>query len=171
MPVQMVANNMAGPTVFVDEESGTEITWGRKNDPAGEDIQPCSEAVLGNAHFMRAMRKGVYSIVTEEEANERFELQRQSWEQRMYDDEHAAEMFMDDSRQNDILSFQCVGPGANGRGQCRERVSQRQRNAGELPPLCGVHAHLRNNFVASPDPSGQIGDDGKVITTWLPIQV
>ncbi len=60
----LLANNLAGPTVFHDENSKTEVTWEGKGDPQGNDIQPIPIYYLENTNFLRILNKGIFRLVS-----------------------------------------------------------------------------------------------------------
>jgi hypothetical protein len=60
----ILANNQAGPTVFHDEASKTEVTWEGAGDSQGRDIQPVPVHYLENINFLRILNKGIFSLVS-----------------------------------------------------------------------------------------------------------
>jgi hypothetical protein len=167
MPVTMVRNRMAGPTVFVDNNLDVQIEWGGFGDPAGNDIQPVPESVLTHPQFMRSQRRGIFEEVSEEEAAKALDLQTGQWQERMERDANAGQEVLMVEQQNDIVLVQCIGPHVAGRGQCPEQVQQKVRDRYEEPPLCRNHRGLKDQFVSMPDPSGRVGEHGRVATVWV----
>lgn len=60
----LLANNQAGPTVFRDDNSNTEVTWEGAGDPQGQDIQPVPIHFLENTNFLRILNKGIFRLVS-----------------------------------------------------------------------------------------------------------
>lgn len=78
MPVA-IQNLESGPTVFSDLKENIAIEWQGQGDPAGGDVQYVPDSVLENVHFLKAINRGVFLRVDEDEAEERFAAQREAF--------------------------------------------------------------------------------------------
>lgn len=64
MPMVLVRNTKAGPTVFTDHAKNIAIEWSGTGDPAGNDLQYVpDEVVIESADFNKHLRRGTFEVV------------------------------------------------------------------------------------------------------------
>lgn len=166
MPVQMVRNNQAGPTVLSpDDNAKRYIEWQGKGDPNGGDIQPVGEDVQENTQFQKMLRRGVLELVSEddESVGEAMGRQQAHWDQRQGQSSATAEQAIDHQANKDLVTLGCVGPSTRGdsTSKCGADVTVRDTEKDKRPPLCNVHQDLAPQFV----PEDTILD-GKPTKVW-----
>lgn len=162
MPV--VQNMSPGPVVHQDTETDTTIEWGPKDDPHGMDIQEVPEAMLKKPHLARVVRAGTLRVVPADEVES---LQEVAWsreEQTRKDSEvDLSEVLDAPNADRDIMQFECLVSG--------EPVFMSQGDARVKPPLAEKFQHLADEFIAIPDPTGKVDEQGREVITWTRMQM
>lgn len=164
MPVVMVQNNQAGPTVLSSDPKGTEyVEWQGKGDVNGEDIQPVSELIQGTAAYRKAVRRGVLTELDDDAAEMISDAERRqqaAWDVRQNSSAEVAAGAIDQQANNDIITLPCVGPSQS--GICGEPVGVKDRTKNERPPLCPRHDGLASQYIPQPDMV-----NGKPVVNWI----
>lgn len=163
MPV-LVRNTEAGPTVFTDAHTNTQVEWQGANDPSGEDVQQVPDALIDNVNFLRAVNRGI--LVVEEASPAVMEaLQRQttSWQARRREAKEASAATIDEQANNDLVTMPCIGPSTRGTGECGESVPVRESKKFDKPALCSRHAALAPQYVFS---ESEALVDGQTTKQW-----
>lgn len=147
MPV-LVRNTEAGPTVFTDANTNTQVEWQGAGDPSGEDVQQVPDKLVENVSFLRAVNRGI--LVVEEATDEvmaALARQTTSWKERRAKAEAASADAIDEQANNDLISVPCIGPSTRGQGECGEAVPVRENRMYDKPTLCPRHAALAPQYV------------------------
>lgn len=166
MPVQMVRNNQAGPTVLSSDPKGSEfVEWQGKNDPAGGDIQPVPEVIQESVAFQRCVRRGILTPLSAEDQaiiDEAMEHQQAAWDKRQSFSQDQSAQVIEQTTNNDIITLACVGPSARAGGaKCADQVTVRDVSKNDKPPLCSMHENLASQYVPSEEMV-----NGKSVTVW-----
>lgn len=166
MPVQMVRNNQAGPTVLSSDPKGSEfVEWQGKSDPSGGDIQPVPEIIQESVAFQRCVRRGILTPLSAEDQDvidAAMENQQAAWDKRQSFSQDTAAQVIDQQANNDIVTLACVGPSTRqGSARCGEQVTVRDVSKNEKPPLCSQHENLAPQYVPSEEMV-----NGKSVTVW-----
>ena len=169
----LMRNTQAGPTVFRDDTSETDVTWLGAGDPMGRDVQAVPVKYLENVNFIRILSAGILEI---EEASEdirealRGQLQSPAmrhqaklWSQQHGEAAQASVDRIERTSNNDYVTVPCIGPGSRGSGECGEPVAVRETAKDERPALCPSHVVLEPQYVMSE--SDRIVD-GKAVKLW-----
>lgn len=139
-------NMMSGPTVIASDPKQThEVTFGPRNDPNGEDVQPIPEALIKSPAFRRAIRQGILQVVQGEDnplIADALARQSDAFSKRMAADELAAKESLESAAGNDMIAVTCIGPGTREGNTCEEQVPVRADQQGSRPPLCDRHEYL-----------------------------
>ena len=142
----MCRNMMAGWTVIAaNPKQEGEVTFGPRDDPNGEDIQPIPLTLKNSPAFARAIRQGILAVVSGEDdpvVQAALARQTDAFHKRIKADELKARESLDAPSQNDLLVVTCIGPGSREGQVCEEQVAVRAAEAGSKPPLCSRHEHL-----------------------------
>ena len=146
MPV-VVRNTKTGPSVFSIPEEKVEIVWGGAGDPTGEDVQEVPDAVASKTAFRKAVQRGIFVVVTQEEADASFDAQAEAARTKDADAATRAKTSIDMAANNDLLSFPCQGPDGRGNGLCGNPVPVRESERGSAPVLCPQHTGLAGEFI------------------------
>ncbi len=163
MPV-LVRNTEAGPTVFTDANTHTQVEWQGANDPSGEDIQQVPDSLIENVAFLRAVNRGI--LVVEEATpavREALERQVSSWKARQKTAEEAGAAVIDEQADNDLVTMPCIGPSQRGTGECGEPVPVREKFRFDKPALWSRHSALAPQYVFS---ESEAVVDGKTTKQW-----
>lgn len=166
----LVRNAQPGPTVFALDQND-HIEWQGAGDPMGGDLQSVPAKYFDSVQFQRALTTGILELEeAPEEIKRASELHRAEWEMRQERQKTANTDAIDQAPQNDMLMLSCIGPSGKGiPGQlCGAQVPVRQRAQHEAPPLCGLHAPLAKQFIAT---QGEKIIDGKTQTVWVKPQM
>lgn len=147
MPV-LVRNTEAGPTVFTDTNTNTQVEWQGADDPSGEDVQQVPDALIENVAFLRAVNRGILVVEEASDATrEALARQTESWQARRKRAEDASTDAMDEQANNDLIQMPCIGPSQRGSGECGEPVPVREKQKHDKPVLCSRHAALTPQYV------------------------
>jgi hypothetical protein len=150
MPVKMVQNNQPGPTVLSIDPKGTEsVEWQGKGDLNGEDVQPVSEAMQECVAYRKAVRRGVLLELDDDAldfVNDAEERQQRAWEARQNISQTVADQAIEQTTKNDYVAFDCLGSPS-----CENKVSVREVEKDNKPPLCKQHEPLASQFVPQQD--------------------
>jgi hypothetical protein len=167
----LLENTQAGPTVFHDENSKTEVTWEGRGDSMGRDIQPVPLHYLENINFLRILNKGilvlvdapseVVELVEAQLDNPILNRQRNAWLGQRDKQAGLAVDNIEHTTRNDYLVQGCIGPDASGRGTCNIEVPVRESE--NVAPLCNAHKELSRFAVQFP--TEQVVD-GKETYVW-----
>jgi hypothetical protein len=151
MPVPLlVRNKQAGPTVFTDKPSETEVRWEGADDVAGGDIMQVPASLAENLNFTRALRLGILEVVqADDETQELLDRQTAAWNARQTRDAEAVQESIDPSAQQDYIELSCIGPNNRGNGECGQPVVVKESHKDEKAPLCPQHEHLSNQYVVT----------------------
>jgi len=145
MPVA-VRNLEDGPAVFSDLDNGIQLEWQGKGDGAGEDVQYVPDALMQNIAFTKAMRNGIFALVTEDEAIEAVAQQQVSQEAKRADAASSARATLSPEVDNDLIQVNCIGPSTRGTGTCGEPLTVRAKASGDAPHLCPRHKALVSQY-------------------------
>lgn len=164
MPVAY-QNTTPGPIVFHDPLTKQQQEWAGSGDPSGRDIQHVPDDFGNNVYFLKAVNRGLLTVVKEEVA---MAAANQS---HVVDDGLQAAALADArsvltrKKEDDIIQVDCVGPSGKGRGDCGKPAIVKERDRNAVPPLCEEHKALSGEFVAS---TGNDNDPktGKATVTW-----
>ncbi len=169
MPV-LVRNAEAGPTVFTDAATNTQVEWQGAGDPSGEDWQQVPDALVNNVAFLKAVNRGVLVIEeASDEARSALEAQSANWRRRQDEAAKASVDAISEEAQNDLITLSCVGPNQRGTGgECGEMVPVREKTKDDKPPLCSRHAALASQFVMT---ETDVMVEGKAQKKWIRSQV
>lgn len=151
MPVLMVRNTMAGPTVLSSDPKGSVfVEWAGSDDPNGADVQVVPDEFQNHPAFIRAVQRGVLVIENPEDNPEiaaAIERQNQAWRDRNAQQAAKAVEALDPERNEDYITQQCVGPNPRGAGQCESTISVKDLKKNDKPPLCPTHEDLAPQYV------------------------
>lgn len=168
MPVVMVRNNQAGPTVLSSDPKGTHyVEWQGKDDAAGGDYQPVPEQVQETVAYQKAVRRGILTEV-DEEGNDvvsaAMDRQQKAWDKRQNQTQETGEGAIDRQANKDMISVPCVGPSREPGKRCAEPVTVRDKAKDEAPPLCNLHIDLAPQYVPAQE---FVGD--RSVTVWTKV--
>lgn len=139
-------NMMSGPTVIASDPKQThEVTFGGRNDPNGEDVQPIPEQLMRTPAFRRALRQGILQVIQGEDnplIADALARQSSAFKDRMAADELQARESLESPAGNDMIAVTCIGPGTRQGSTCEEQVPVRADQQGTRPPLCDRHEYL-----------------------------
>ena len=166
MPVIMVRNNQAGPTVLSSDPKGTHyVEWQGVGDPAGGDIQPVPEEIQNIVAFQRCVRRGIFTLLSDEDqgtVDEAMVKQQSAWDKRQSHSQETATEVIDQQANNDIVILPCVGPSTRATGgRCAADVTVKDVHKNEKPPLCSQHESLVAEYMPSEE-----AVNGKSVTVW-----
>jgi hypothetical protein len=166
MPVQMVRNNQAGPTVLSSDPKGSEfVEWQGLNDPSGGDIQPVPEVIQSLVSYQRCVRRGILTPLDDNDQeiiDTAMGRQQANWDKRQSFASDTAAQVIDQQANNDIVTLSCVGPSTRqGNARCGEQVTVRDTVKNEKPPLCSQHENLAPQYLPSEEMVS-----GKNVTVW-----
>lgn len=156
----LARNKKPGVTVLDPKRDNTGIEWQGYGDSSGGDIQSVPPTVANTPSFARALSRGIFEIVTEEEY-QRAALAQDEEYQRVQEAKVAKQNELIDSESNrEILEHKCVGPQDRGTEQCG--ISVIVEDIEETPPLCTKHSGLKKQYVKSEGWSSS----GKKVVHW-----
>lgn len=148
MPL-LVQNNEPNTTVF-SKVGMQPIVWAMAGDPNGGDVQRVPDNWADDIDFLNALDRGTLTLLdsSNPEISERLAKQSAVFRERREAAASQQTAVLDRRQDRDLTSVGCIGPHSNGRGveDCGELVLLRAANLGEVPPLCGRHKHLINEF-------------------------
>jgi hypothetical protein len=165
MPVIMVRNNQAGPTVLSSDPKGSEmVEWQGKGDPAGGDIQPVPQIIQDAVAFQRCVRRGIFTLLDDADQpviDEAMSRQQQHWDKRQAFSADTAAEVINHEANKDIITLLCVGPSSRGEGRCGADVAVRDATKNDKVPLCSMHENLAAQYIPSEEMV-----NGKNVTVW-----
>ena len=169
MPVIMARNNQAGPTVLSSDPKGTYfVEWQGLGDPAGGDVQPVPEEVQNVVAFQRCVRRGIFTLLTDEDEaiGEAMVKQQTAWDKRQAFSQETATEVIDQEANNDIVSMPCVGPSTRAGTRCGVDVPVKDTTKNDHPPLCSQHQNLAAQYLPSEEML-----DGHNVTVWTKLTI
>lgn len=161
-----VRNVMGGPAVFRDAPSDTTIRWEGAGDPAGGDVQYVPDAFRRHPAFANMLRRGIFQVVGEEQAQAAFAQQDAQVAGAGLAQQAADSIHRPQNR--DLVATACLGPGARQGSSCPNTVALSAAQAKTTPPLCDQHRHLASGFVPVDQPDPQTG---AMRTVWVQAQM
>jgi hypothetical protein len=170
-PLVAVRNLQNGLTVLTPDASNPKsyMEWQAKGDPSGGDYQYVSEDVVATPAFAKAIQHGVLAVDPDEMSPEvaaAFARQMQVAKDRQRKAAEAIAETLDRSDNRDLVTLTCVGPGETQARPCGGPVSVREKNAGDLVPLCPRHQHLAPEYVPTEDFDGD-----KHTIKWVRVEI
>lgn len=157
----LTRNLKKGITVFDPDKNNSGVEWQGAGDSAGGDFQSVPPEIANSPSFARALKRGIFEIVSNEEYENALFAQQDQYERAQAEKAERAASLIDESANREIVEYQCVGPQDRGDGSCGVNVIV--EDIEENPPLCTKHASLKNQFVKTEDWSST-GKKEKVVT-------
>lgn len=158
----LLRNRQPGPTVIDDRNADVVIEWEGAGHPLGDDVREVPDAVMQNPGLVRAIRKGVLEVVTEDEASASFYGQQATNYAAAAKAAHEAVMDTMDAPNgsDDLIPVKCLLSG--------EDIIMKVKDLHERPPLADRFADRASEFVAT-----QTGMDqhGQPIISWSRVVV
>jgi hypothetical protein len=146
--------------VIEDRQIDAVITWQGAGNPLGEDIQDVPEALLKNAGFNRALRKGIFEVIQDQSTIDRYlSAQGDNYtHQRQVESQAVAATLEASNRDQDWIPVKCLVSG--------EEIMMREGDLAERPPLADRYADRASEFVAQE--TGEINPiTGKSRVRWV----
>lgn len=154
----LVRNRQGGPTVIEDRQIDAVITWAGHGSPDGEDIQEVPEGLLKNAGFGRALRKGIFEIIEDADAQQLHERnQARNYAAKIEAEQAVVDSALEaSSRDNDLIPVKCMISG--------EELMMREGDLREHPPLADRFRDREGEFVSRE--TGELDATGKSKVAW-----
>lgn len=146
MPV-LVRNTEAGPTVFSVPENNIQLEWQGAGDPAGGDVQYVPDALLKDVQFSKMIRRGLFTIETDAQAEQSIEAQNAAYQSSKSAASASALSAIEVTTNNDLVQVSCIGPANKGHGTCGEPVAVKEKALADAPALCSRHSSLAPQYV------------------------
>lgn len=131
MPVA-IRNLQGGDTTFQDEATHTVIQWGGYGANDGSDVQEVDEKLLNNTHLKRAIRQKLLKVITEEEAQESFNRQISSFNDRQLSEERRTDALIDEYEETPVAKLTIDEKGKSSWSETTERRQRRKPQGAEV---------------------------------------
>lgn len=154
--IKVIRNKHAGPSVFSDESNNGRVIveWAGFNDPDGSDFQEVPEYVVKLPSFRKALSRGIFEIVDDDDIDHLYATGQQ-WQDARSTAFNDIESKIDRSTQKDMIAVSCIGPGQNGTECGAGIVLAANAVVNAVPALCSAHKHLAASYALV------TGEDGK----------
>jgi hypothetical protein len=160
----VLRNTRPGYTVFQDDNTKVTLVFAGAGDPAGEDVQQCSAALLKNSRLVRAVSIGILQIEEAPEALQAaLDAQRNEYESREAKMAEAADLAQRAADRTVARGIACIAPKGS-RGELCGSYTLAAQNPRERPPLCAEHQHLASQYAIME--TDNIDDNGKAEVVW-----
>lgn len=163
--VLVARNAQKGIVTFTDDVTKTTMVWEGSGDYAGADVIEVPASLLKNPKFREAVLRGILLIEDAPDVlQEALDKQRAEWDARQQKSQNAQVELQKTNDRVVARGVSCIAP-KGGKGEiCGSYGLVMGQNPSERPPLCGEHAHLAGQYVATE--TGRIGSDGKSEVVW-----
>lgn len=158
--MSITIRNLRENTVVFSKPGLSTIIWKAKGDPVGDDVKQVPDLLAEDADFLASYSTGMFEIL--ESTNAPLVDQLVKGAEAIAARRGPAQPSTDPTaaitrrRDNDVLSFSCLGPGPNGRGACGNQVLIAAKDKAAVPPLCTIHKTLAPEFAYTT--TGSLGD-------------
>lgn len=165
----MIRNTLPNSAILSVRGHDALIFAGR-GDAAGQDYQMVDDDLLKTPEFIRARRSGALEAVAEERMEDVLAHQDESSRVATQQAAEAAEGVLHRTVDRTMVGVTCIGPGARPTLTCEAPVVMSAAQK-DLPPLCGNHAHLANQYFLTEVEAQK--EDGTPITksVWRKVEV